>query len=76
MQRNIFFFDFLADLDFLLKKRANGFYRFHWCGIRKFRDQGDAKWILIRRSLWGHNDTPGGRPAPGRPIGRPGPGRR
>jgi hypothetical protein len=36
----------------------------------EFRDQGDAKWIVTRRSLWGHNDTPCGRPAPGRPIGR------
>jgi hypothetical protein len=23
-------------------------------------DQGDAKWIVIRRHLWGHNDTPFG----------------
>jgi hypothetical protein len=27
----------------------------------KFHDQGDAEWIVIRRSLWGHNDTPCGR---------------
>jgi hypothetical protein len=40
----------------------------------KFHDQGDTKWIVIRRSLWGHNDTPCGWPAPGRPIGRPGSG--
>jgi hypothetical protein len=32
-----------------------------------FHDQGDAKWIVIRRSLWGHNDTPCGRSAPGHP---------
>jgi len=32
----------------------------------KFHDQGDAKWIVM-----GHNDTPFGRPTPGRPIGRP-----
>jgi hypothetical protein len=38
-------------------------------------DQGGAEWIVIRRSLWGHDDTPCGRPAPGRPIGRPGSGR-
>jgi hypothetical protein len=37
-----------------------------------FHDQGDAKWIVIRKSLWGHNDTPCGRPSPGRPIRRPG----
>jgi hypothetical protein len=30
-----------------------------WDG--KFHDQGDAKWIIvIRRSSWGHNDTPAG----------------
>jgi hypothetical protein len=35
-------------------------------------DQGDAKWIIIiRGQLRGHNDTPFGRPTPGRPIGRP-----
>jgi hypothetical protein len=41
----------------------------------EFHDQGDAKWIVIRRPLRGHNDTPFGWPAPGRPIGRPGSGR-
>jgi hypothetical protein len=40
----------------------------------EFHDQGDTKWIVIRRSLWGHNDTPSGRPAPGRSIGCPGSG--
>jgi hypothetical protein len=35
-------------------------------------DQADAEWIVIRRPLRGHNDTPFGRPTPGRPIGRPG----
>jgi hypothetical protein len=40
----------------------------------KFHDQGDAKWIVFRRSLRGHNDTPCGRPASDRPIGRPGSG--
>jgi hypothetical protein len=34
-----------------------------------FHDQGDAEWIVIRRSLWGHNCMPFGRPTPGRPIG-------
>jgi hypothetical protein len=30
-------------------------------------DQADAEWIVIRRQLRGHDDTPFGRPAPGRP---------
>jgi hypothetical protein len=38
--------------------------------IGKFHDQGDAKWIVIRGQLKCHNDTPFGRPTPGRPIGR------
>jgi hypothetical protein len=29
----------------------------------EFHDQGDAKWMIIRRSLWSHNNTPCGRPA-------------
>jgi hypothetical protein len=37
----------------------------------KFHDQGDAKWITIRRSLWGHNDMP----CPGQFISRPRSGR-
>jgi hypothetical protein len=41
----------------------------------KFHDQEDAKRIVIRRQLRGHNDTPFGRPTPGRPIGRPAVGR-
>jgi hypothetical protein len=45
-----------------------------WIPHGEFHDQGDAKWIVIRRSLWGHNDTPCGRPAPGRPISRSGSG--
>jgi hypothetical protein len=36
----------------------------------KIHDQGDANWIVIRRSLWGNNNTPCGRPAPGWPISR------
>jgi hypothetical protein len=40
----------------------------------KFRDQGDAKCIVTRRLLWGHNDTPCGRSASGQPIGCPGAG--
>jgi hypothetical protein len=38
-------------------------------------DMGDAEWIVIRAQLWGHNDTPCGRLAPGRLIGQPGVGR-
>jgi hypothetical protein len=34
----------------------------------EFHDQGDAKWIVSRRSLWGHDDMPCGQPAPSRPI--------
>ena len=41
----------------------------------KFHDQGDTEWIVIRGQLGGHNDTPFGRPTPGRPISRPGVGR-
>jgi hypothetical protein len=37
----------------------------------EFHDQGDAKWIVIRQQLRGHNDTPCGRPAPSRPVSRP-----
>jgi aarF domain-containing kinase len=37
----------------------------------KFHDQENSKWIVIRRSLGGHNDMPCVRPAPDRPIGRP-----
>jgi hypothetical protein len=29
----------------------------------EFHDQGYARWIVIRRSLRGHNDTPCGQPA-------------
>jgi hypothetical protein len=36
----------------------------------KFHDQGDARWIVIRGQVRGHNDTPLGRPNPGCPIGR------
>jgi hypothetical protein len=41
----------------------------------KFHGQGDAKWIVIRGQLRGHNDTLCGGPAPSWPIGRPGSGR-
>jgi hypothetical protein len=43
-------------------------------GKGRFHDQGDAKWIVIRGQLWGHNDTPCRRPTPGWPISRPGVG--
>jgi hypothetical protein len=33
-------------------------------GEGEFHDQGDAKWIVIRGRLRGHNDTPFGRPTP------------
>jgi hypothetical protein len=36
----------------------------------EFHDQADDEWIVIRGPLRGHNDTPFGRPTPGRPIGR------
>jgi hypothetical protein len=34
-------------------------------------DQADAEWIVIRTQLWGHNDTPFGRPAARQPSGQP-----
>jgi hypothetical protein len=37
--------------------------------LGKFHDQGDAKWIVIRGQLRGHNDMPFGQPTPG--VGRP-----
>jgi hypothetical protein len=40
----------------------------------KFHDQRDAKWIVIKGELRGHNDTPFGRPTPSRHISRPGVG--
>jgi hypothetical protein len=36
----------------------------------EFHGQGDAKRIVIRWLLGGHNDMPFGWPAPGRPVGR------
>jgi hypothetical protein len=42
--------------------------------LGEFHDQGDAEWVMIRGPLRGHNDTPFGRPTPGRPIGHPGVG--
>jgi hypothetical protein len=35
----------------------------------EFHDQGDTKWIVIRRLLCDHNDTPISRPGSGRPQG-------
>tara|TARA_B110001454_G_scaffold170223_1_gene160719 strand:+ start:243 stop:491 length:249 start_codon:yes stop_codon:yes gene_type:complete len=31
--------------------------------LGEFPDQGDAKWIVIREQVWGHNDTRCGQPA-------------
>jgi hypothetical protein len=50
-----------------------------WIGERMDRrtlthDKADAEWIVIRRPLRGHNDTPFGRPIPGRLISRLGVG--
>jgi hypothetical protein len=35
----------------------------------EFHDQGDARWIVIRMPLRGHNGTPFGRTTPRRPLG-------
>jgi hypothetical protein len=40
----------------------------------EFHNQGNAKWIVIRRPLRDHNNTPFGQPAPTRPIGHSGSG--
>jgi uncharacterized C2H2 Zn-finger protein len=40
--------------------------------IGEFHDQGDAKWIVIRSHLRGHNGTPFGQINHCRPIGRSG----
>jgi hypothetical protein len=47
---------------------------FHRSKKGKFYDQADAKQIAIRGQLRGHNNTPFGRPTPGRPIGPQGVG--
>jgi hypothetical protein len=48
-------------------------WQFIWDLIQvEFHDQGDAKWIVIRVPVRGHNDTLFGWPTPGRPIGRRG----
>jgi hypothetical protein len=39
-----------------------------------FHDQADDERIVIRGPFRGHNDTPFGRPIPGRLVGRPGVG--
>jgi hypothetical protein len=33
----------------------------------EFHDQGDAEWIVLKRQLRGHNDTPFGLTTPSRP---------
>jgi hypothetical protein len=52
---------------------AIGLHCFDICG--EFRDQADAKWIVIRGPLGGHNDTPYRQPTPGWPFSRLGVGR-
>jgi hypothetical protein len=42
--------------------------------LGNFHDQGEAKRIVVRGQLKGHNDTLFRWPTPGRPIGRPGVG--
>jgi hypothetical protein len=50
-------------------------YPFPYGPDGKFLDQADAKWIVIRGQLRGHNDSPLGWRTPGRPISRHGVGR-
>jgi hypothetical protein len=38
----------------------------------EFHDQADAKWIVIRGQLRGHNDMPFGQPTPGAAYRPPG----
>jgi hypothetical protein len=38
------------------------------CREGEFHDQADAKWIVIRGLVRGHNDAPCGRPNPGHPV--------
>jgi hypothetical protein len=65
--------------NFFLEKKAiesqpnNFVVRLVFCG-GEFNEQEDAKWRVIRGQLRGLNNTPFGRPTPGRPIGRPGVG--
>jgi hypothetical protein len=50
---------------FLISLKKSAFKKFE-PGIKgKFHDQWDAKWIVIRGQLRGHNDTPFGHPTPG-----------
>jgi hypothetical protein len=41
----------------------------------ELHNQGDAKWIVIKGQLQGHNNMPFGQATPGQPIGRPAVGR-
>jgi hypothetical protein len=45
-----------------------------WNFSGEFHHQADAEWIVIRGPLRGHNNTPCGRPTPGRLVGRLGVG--
>jgi hypothetical protein len=58
-----------------LGSHAPYYYGLKGIAVGDFQDQADAEWIVIRTQLRGHNNTPFGRPTPGRPIGSPGVGR-
>jgi HrpA-like RNA helicase len=73
---------FLREFDY--KKQLQTFYSQHsWSNdsesdllAGECHGQADAEWIVVRRQLGGHNDTPLGCPTPARSIGRPGIGYR
>jgi hypothetical protein len=65
----------LGSLSKIIMADALAFMAFLIFSEGEIHDQGDAKWIVNRRSLWGHNDMPCGQPAPSRPIGHLGSGR-
>jgi hypothetical protein len=73
---------------FLVRPPAPGYYKLSVFGKKgdnskksfpevltgEFHDQVNAKWIVIRGLLRGHNNLHCGRPNPGQPIGCPGVG--